>query len=296
MKVSIVILNWNTKELLKQCLESLKKSRGDLETEVIVVDNGSQDGSVEMIKQFKSSTPDLKLHFIANKKNLGFARGNNQAIKMATGDFVMLLNSDTIVQKGAIEKLAVYLIKSPKIAVASPLLLNKDGSIQKDPCYLKFPSPVTAFFYYNSFLKKIAVKFFPWLLFSTTDFSQPVEVEQLPGAAVMFRKEVLKKLKGFDESYPLYFEDVDLSFRIRKLGYKLVVVPGAKIIHLGRKSIEPLIKKEGIEKFYFLNFSSLFLFCEKNYSKFKACLIKMIIFSHLLLTLRFSLIKKLIKR
>lgn len=291
IKVSIIILNWNTKELLRQCLESLKKSRGDLRTEVIVVDNGSKDGSPQMVKK---DFPQAKL--IRNKQNLGFAKGNNQGIKVATGDFVMLLNSDTIVRKGAIEKLAVYLIKSPEIAAVSPLLLNKNGSIQKDPCYLKLPSPVTALFYYNPLLKKIAVKFFPSLLFSTTDFSHPIEVEQLPGAAIMLRKEILRKLKGFDESYPLYFEDVDLSFRIRKLGYKLAVVPEAEIIHLGRKSIEPLIKKEGIEKFYFLNFSSLFLFCEKNYPKFKTRLIKIVIFFHLFLTLKFSLIRKLVRR
>lgn len=303
MKVSIIILSWNTKQLLKQCLGSVtsdqqtatsKKPVTDHRspiTEVIVVDNGSTDGSPEMVRRY---FPWVRL--IRNKQNLGFARGNNQGIKAATGDLIMLLNSDTIVQKGAVEKLAVHLIKSLEIAAVSPLLLNEDGSTQRDPCYLKLPSPITVLFYYNSLLKKIAIKFFPWLLFSATDSSQPAAVDQLPGAAIMLKKEILKKLKGLDEAYLLYFEDVDLSFRIQKLGYGLEVVPEAKIVHFGRKSIKPLVQREGIEKFYFLNFSSLFLFCDKHYSELKTLLIKIIVFGHLFLTLKFGLIRKLLAR
>lgn len=286
-KVSIIVLSWNTKQLLGQCLRSLMS-----ELEIIVVDNGSRDGSPEMVRK---EFPGVKL--IRNKKNLGFAKGNNQGAQAAAGDLVMFLNSDTIVQNKAIEKLANTLSEMDnKVAAISPLLTNEDGSIQKDPCYLKFPSLLTTLFYYNKILKRLIVKFFPRIFFSATNFERLTEVDQLPGAAMMVRKEVFNKLGGFDESYPLYFEDVDLCFRMKKLGYKLMLEPKAEIIHLGRKSIEPVVKREGVEKFYFLNFKSLFLFCEKNYSRFKALLIKKIVFLHLLLTFKFDLIKALVAR
>ena len=243
----------------------------------------------------KKEFPQVKL--IRNRKNLGFAKGNNQGIRVATGDLMMLLNSDTIVQKGAIERLADTLSGlGTKVAAISPLLINQDGSVQKDPAYLRFPSLLTVLFYYNPILKSLVVRFLPQLFFSTTNFDRPTLVDQLPGAAVMIRKEILNKVGGLDEAYPLYFEDVDLCFRIKKLGYQLMVDPHSRVIHLGGKSLEPVVKKEGREKFYFLNFSSLFLFCEKNYSGFKTWLIKIIVFGHLFLGLKFGLIKALITR
>ncbi|MFZ5366155.1 MAG: glycosyltransferase family 2 protein [Patescibacteria group bacterium] len=289
-KVSLLILSWNTKNLLRDCLASLRLSK--FQPEIIVVDNASTDSSLEMVqKEF----PEVKL--IKNKINLGFAKGNNQAFRQAQGEVIMLLNSDTLVQKGAIEKLATSLMnQSEEIAAVSPLLLNEDGSVQRDPCYLKFPSPLFAIFYYNKFFKNLALRLFPFVLFSALKFEKPLQVDQLPAAAMMIRKKVWEKVGGFDENFPIYFNDVDLCFRLKKLGYKLMLIPDAKIIHFGRKSIEPVIRKEGIEKFYFLNFSSLFLFCEKNYSVWKTWLIKIIVFFHLFSTLKFNLIKQLIKR
>lgn len=284
-KISIIIPSWNTKELLKQCLQSLKS-----DFEIIVVDNASTDGSPEMVKK---EFPKVKL--VCNKENVGFAGANNQGAKLASGDLLLLLNSDTVIIDDTVKTLAHFINETENTAVC-PLILNEDRSVQKDPCYLRFPSPATALFYYNKILRQISVKIFPSILFSTTNFEKPTEIDQLPGAALMIRKEVFEKIGGLDERFPLYFEDTDLSFRLKKKGYKLMVVPEVKIIHFGRKSIDPIIKKGGMEKFYYLNFNSLFLFCEKNYSETKTVLIKLIIFLHLFSTLKFGLIKKLMAR
>lgn len=305
-RISIIILSWNTKELLRQCLESIYEDIGGYKIdinrykfEIIVVDNGSSDGSVEYLKaqsaERKTTAQKLKLKIIQNERNLGFAKGNNQGIKAAKGKHIMFFNSDTIAKKGALKRLTEHLDKNPGVGAVSPLVLNQDGSIQKDPCYLKFPSPLLTFFYYNKILRRLALNFFPQILFSAAGFEKSIEVDQLPGAALMARKNVLDKIGGFDEDYKLYFEDTDLSWRIRKLGWKLMVVPQAKIIHLGRKSIEPVIKKTGIEKLYFLNFSSLFLFCRKHYPSWKSTLIRVIVLLHLASTFKFRLILKLIK-
>jgi len=317
--VSIIILSYNTKELLRQCLESVVRCLviGDSErkkktastqpltpnTQVIVVDNRSTDGSFEMvqewwkgrkgIKSIKSTTGITQIKLIQNKENFGFARGNNQGVKVASGEYIFFLNSDTIVKSGAIIKLVDYLNNYPKIAAVSPLLLNEDGGIQKDPCYLKFPSPLFVFVYYNKLLRKIANNFFPKLLYSTLDFKNPSLVDQLPGAALMIRRQIFEKIGGFDQNFSHFFEDTDLSWRLKKQNYNLILVPEAEIVHLGRKSLEPKVKKEGVSSFYLLNFKSLFRFCQKNYKKAETLLIKAIIFFDLFTRLRLGLIKKL---
>ena len=287
IKVSIIILSWNTQNLLRDCLKSLQ----DLPSagyEIIVIDNASTDGSAGMVvREF----PEVRL--TRNKKNLGFAAGNNQGINLSNGKLVLFLNSDTLVQERSVEKLTQFIEENNEVGAVAPLLFNEDGSLQKDPCYLRFPSPLTVFLYYHKPLRNLTFKLFPSLLLSSTKFDKPVKVDQLPGAALMIRRNILKKIGGFDEKFPLYFEDTDLSFRVKKLGYKLVVVPETKVIHLGRRSIQPIVEKEGLERFYFLNFRSLFWFCEKNYPAWKTLLIKMVVFSHLLRGLKLSLMRKL---
>lgn len=280
---------------LKSQNQNLKLKTG---YEVIVVDNGSTDGSVETvlesIKSITSTTSITSLRLIENKENLGFAKGNNIGIKQAGGEYIMLLNTDTVVKEGAIEKLVDFLDESSdKVAAVSPLVLNSDGTIQKDPCFLRFPSPLFVLFYYNSLLKKLALKFFPKLLFSFVDFSKPSFADQLPGAAIMIRKKVLDKIGLFDEDYQIYFEDADLCLRMKRAGYKLMLEPLAQIVHLGRQSIKSLIDKEGIEKFYLLNFQSLFRFCRKHYSKLEYLTVKAIILKQMLLTRKLKLFKKL---
>lgn len=290
IKISVIILSWNTKEILDRCLESLFK---DLRTfkissEVLVIDNASSDGSPELVEKKYQEVALIK-----NRMNVGFAKGNNQGLKMAKGKYVLFLNSDTLVKSRALEILIDYLDQNKDTAAVSPLLLNQDATIQKNPCYLRLPSLWIALFYYHNFLRNFIFKFFPSLFLSTTDFSVNQEVEQLPGAALMARKEILDQLNGFDENFPFYFEDSDLSLRIRKLNHKIKVIPLSKIIHLGGESAKNYVKEQGRDKYYLLNFRSLFYFCDKNYPRRKAFLIKTIIKLNLFLKLKINLLRNL---
>ena len=262
LKISIIILSWNTKNVLKQCLESLGK---DKNLEIIVIDNHSTDGSPEMVaKDF----PQIKL--IKNKQNLGFAKGNNQGIKVANGDLVMLLNSDTIVEKKTIEKLVIfYQGQKDKNLAFSPLLLSFDGVIQEQ-YYLKPPNLYQIFFYHNPFCRFWAMRT-PIKRLMISDLSlvkekKPFEVEQLTGTALMAPKEVWQKVGLLDEDYYFLFEDVDWSYRARKAGVKLFVVPEARIKHYGGASWQ---KKESLISFDFYrqHFISFLLFVRKNYGK-----------------------------
>lgn len=286
IKLSIIIPSWNTEMLLRQCLKSISAK-----FEIIVVENGSTDGSAEMVKK---EFPEVIL--IENKENVGFGKANNQAAIKAKGDYLLFLNSDTIVKESSLEQLIGFLDNNQEVGAVSPLLLNEDGSFQLDPCYLKFPSPLGSFVYYNKILRPIFFRLFPSFLLSARDFINPVEVDQLPGAALMIRKKIFDKTGGFDIRFPIYFEDTDLSFQIRKQGMKLFIIPQAKITHFGRKSIKPVIEKEGISKFLYFNFNSLFLFSEKNYSKTKDRLIKLAVYANLFFGFKFKLIQQLLSR
>ncbi len=139
----------------------------------------------------------------------------------------------------------------------------------------------------------MATIFFPEILYSTNKFVKECFVEQLPGAALMVRKNILDKITGFDESFKIYFEDADMCSKIKIEGYKLLLCPKAKVIHLGRQSIKPLIDKEGIEKFYFLNFNSLFKYCKRYLPVIDYSIIRMILFVQFIFSGKINLIRKL---
>lgn len=212
MKISIIILSWNTKSLLRDCLKSLK---GD--GEIIVVDNNSSDGSVQMVQ---TEFPKVKL--ILNKKNLGYGAANNQGIKMAKGDYLLLLNSDTVVKDEAPLKMAEFLAQNPQAGVVGCCLLNKDGSLQ--PSAGPFPSLGVSFV--MLFLEHW------WKNLARTSFAKTTEVDWVMGAALMFRREVIKKAGLMDEGIFMYMDEVEWCFRIKKAGFKVFFYPGAKIIHL----------------------------------------------------------------
>lgn len=285
---AIIIPSWNTKELLKNCLDSLKSLPPD-RFEIIVVDNGSVDGSWEIVKK---DFPRAKL--LRNEENIGFAKANNLAAKHTKSDLLFFLNSDTVVGAGTIETLTDFLLDNQKVGAVSPLIFNTDGSVQKDPCFLRLPGMLLLIVYYNKFLRNLFLRCFPMVVYSTNDFEQASEVEQLSGAALLVKREIFESVGGFDEDFPVYFEDSQLSLQIRKLGYKLMVIPKTNVVHFGRKSMEPTIKKEGENKFYYLNFYSLLLFCKKNYSSLKFLGCKLIVLFHLTLSLRFEVVKRLI--
>jgi len=244
VKVSIIILSWNTKKLLRQCVESILnnwKSGGENKglTEIIVVDNGSTDGSREFLRDIelkkyrnigknensKSLNPYTPISFkmILNKRNLGFGAGNNQGMRLAKGKYFLLLNSDTIVKNQAWLKMAEFMDRNPKVGVVGCRLLNPDGSWQPSCGY--FPNLAVAFL----------MLFAEHWLGSLVRFSpkKPKKVDWVMGAAMMIRPKVIEKAGLMDEGIFMYMDEVEWCWRIKKAGWKIMFWPGAEIIHLG---------------------------------------------------------------
>ncbi len=286
IKISIIILSWNTKDLLKKCLKSIP-----FYTEVIIVDNGSTDGTIHFLNSLK--WPNLKI--IKNKKNLGFAKGNNLGIKAATGDLIMLLNSDTVVEKKAIEKLInFYQEQEDKNLAFSPLLLNNDGSVQEE-YYMRFPNLWQVFGYHYPLFRFFTMRLPLKKLIVSQMKKEPFEIEQLPGAALIVPKEIWQKVGLLDENYPFLYEDVDWCWRAQKMGIKLFVLPEAKIIHLGGGSWKKKLTAKGYE-FYRDYFKALLLFVKKNYGEGKAKLFRFALLVNFLLRGKFRLFFAFLKK
>ena len=225
-KLSIIILSWNTEKLLKDCLKSIEKEAEILKKqkiEVIVVDNGSTDESAEMVKK---DFPEAKL--IKNNKNLGFAKGNNIGINKAQGEFIMLLNSDTVLEKGSLKTLLDFGFLK-KDSALSPLLFLPNNKPQID-YYMKFPNLWQIFLYHNPVLRQIVLKV-PFLQkkICSKPEEKPFMVDQLPGAALLASKKIWKKVGLLDEDYSFLYEDVDWCYRARKKKINLLVVPDSKV-------------------------------------------------------------------
>lgn len=219
MELTIIIVSYNTKDLLKKCLLSLIKERDDIwkQTEIIVVDNNSQDESVLMVKK---EFP--KVILIENKRNVGFSKANNQGIKIAKGGYIFLLNSDTELKGRSLTNMVDFLRKNINVGILAPRLLNTDNSVQNSVFY---PPTVTG-----------AIRQY-WLgkLNSFGQYSpnthDPVEVDAIVGAAMLIPKNVIDKVGMLNEKYFMYFEDLDYCRRVRNAGYKIIYFPDFEIIH-----------------------------------------------------------------
>ena len=230
MDVSIVILSWNTRQMLCQCVESVCARTNQINYEIIVVDNASSDGSADAVaNQF----PQVKL--IRNKENFGFARANNIGIRASTGRYVCLINSDVIVQDGCIEKLMEFMDKNPSVGLAGPRILNPDGGLQVSCRH--FPS------FWNNLCQVLGFnKLFPKSVF----FSEPFmkywshdeirKVDALSGCFWMVCRKALDEVGLLDEDFFFYGEDIDWCKRFHKAGWDVVFYPEAAAIHFGGAS------------------------------------------------------------
>ncbi|MEK7472732.1 MAG: glycosyltransferase family 2 protein [Patescibacteria group bacterium] len=217
-KLSIIILNYNTKELLSDCLKSVKEHMNEVPMEVIVSDNSSTDGSQIMIKK---NFPWVK--FIEGE-NEGFSKGNNRAKPYVKGKMVLFLNPDTIVYKDVFAKTVRYLEEHPKVGAVTCKLVLSDGSMDKD-IRRKFPTPRISF--NKLVLGKTREYYYEYIPESATH-----EVEAIQGAFFLSYKKLLDKVGWFDERYFFDGEDVDLCYQIHKAGYSLVYYPDVHITHL----------------------------------------------------------------
>lgn len=271
--LSVIIVNWNSLDCLKNCLDALKKDDYFKNFWVYVIDNNSSDDSQRVLQKNYSSW----VHLIFNNENLGFSKANNQVLKKVKTKYSLLLNPDTIVQKDAIKNMVLFLEENSQAGACGALLLNPNLTIQKNGFYIKLPSVLQVLFFYTHWKKysqrsKLLNDYF-WE--KDLSESQSTMVEQIPGACFLGRTEIFKKIHYLDEDYFLWFEDVELSWQFKKLGYKLFVVPSAKIIHIGGVSFgkwHQELKKE--VRF----FSSLFIYSSKHFNFLERFLVRIIIY------------------
>jgi GT2 family glycosyltransferase len=223
--VSVIIVNWNTRELLRACLDSLPWDSERVRIEAIVVDNASEDGSATMVaEQF----PQARV--LRNRENVGFVRANNQGLRAATGEFLFMLNSDTEVRPGAIERLVEVLAADERIGAVGPRLLNPDGTPQSNAA--PFPSVIHRFLparyesrYQHDLERRVQ---------ESPDHVAPVA--WLAGAALMTRRDVLERVGPLDERYFMWYDDIDWCQKLRAAGYERVFVADAVVAHHGRRS------------------------------------------------------------
>lgn len=236
MDLSIIIVNWNTKDLLLHCLESLYQGVKGIEKEILVVDNGSSDGSVGAVRE---KFPGVRL--IENPVNLGFAKANNQALSLGKGGYSLLLNPDTRVKAEAIPHMLTFMNSHPEAALVGAQLLNADGSKQNS--IANFPSLATELLN-KSLLRWLFPEKFPG---KERDYAGPVEVDSVIGACMLVRREAVEKVGLLDEEYFLFLEETDWCYRMKKAGWKIYHIPQAEIFHFQGKSAEAEKGKARIE-------------------------------------------------
>lgn len=242
MTLSIIIVNWNVKELLRKCLESVYggAKNASFGLEVIVVDNASTDGSAEMVKR---KFPQTAL--IANKTNQGFAKANNQGISLSKGDFILLLNPDTVILDNALGKSVEFMKKNKDCGVMGCKILNPDKTLQ--PSVRRFPKFLPIFLIFLKLPKILPnLKAINNYLATDFDYAKTQTANQVMGAFMMIRKEVFERAGLLDEKFFIWFEEVDFCKRVWENGYKVYYTPQAEIIHYGGQSFDQqkVIKKQ----------------------------------------------------
>jgi len=220
MPLSIIIVNFNTKDLTIRCVCSIIQSKPKVKYEIIIIDNASTDDSWGALKKLSKKYKNIRI--FGNKTNLGFAKANNLGISKARGKYILLLNSDTLVKEKAIDALYQFASKKVDAGVVGGQLINPDGSIQAS--VFRFPTIFRAFRQYWLGEKGVLDKFFP-------KTQEPCEVEAVVGAVFLITPSALKEVGKLDERYFMYFEDLDYCRRVAKAGLKVYYLPSAKIIH-----------------------------------------------------------------
>lgn len=267
MKVSIVIVNYNVRDFLEQCLHSVFRAADGIDSEVFVVDNHSVDGSQAMVR---NKFPQVNL--IENKENLGFSRANNQALIRVRGEYVLILNPDTVLEEETIRKCVLFMDSHPEAGALGVKMINGKGQFLPES-KRALPTPAVAFYKMFGLAKLFpnSQKFGKYhLTYLDTDKIHAVEI--LSGAFMFIRKEALDKAGIFDEDFFMYGEDIDLSYRITKEGYLNYYYPETTIIHYKGEST----KKSSIN-YVLMFYKAMLVFAGKHYSKSNVSLFSILI-------------------
>jgi len=230
VKLSIIIISWNVKNDLIRCLKSLYEYQPSNKFEVVVVDNASTDGTVEAIK---NNFPEVVV--LSNSENRGFAAANNQGIERSRGKYILLLNPDTIVHPDSLNILVNFMDGNADVGACGPKLLNEDGTIQ--PSARRFPTFRGALYRHTAlrFLRIFRNEYKKWLM-KDFDHKTQMDIDQVMGAALMVKRSITDRIGTMDEQFFMYYEEVDLCYRVKQAGWRVVFVPAAVITHFGGQS------------------------------------------------------------
>lgn len=262
MKLSIVIVSWNTADILAQCLDSIYEFPLKEEFEVWVVDNASTDGSVTMLNERFS-----QVRLIENENNPGFAGANNQAMQQCQGEYVLLLNPDTVILDDALNKMVSWLDAHGDVGALGPRILNPDHTLQTS----SYPRPTLSREFWR-LLKLDKLRPYGVYHMSAWDIAEPRQVEALLGACILIRRNLIEAIGLMDEDYFMYTEEIDYCYRISRAGWKLCWLPQATIIHYGGQSTQQV----AADMFLQLYKSKLFFF-RKHYGRLSGLMYKLIL-------------------
>lgn len=293
MTLSIIIVNYNSIDVLRNCLSSLTDLDAKINFEVIIIDNASS----ESITKLENFFPKYK--FLYNEKNIGFAAANNIGIKQAKGEFILLLNPDTLVNEYSFQPMIAYLENHDDVAIVGCKIYNADG--EKERSTHSFPSLLKEFMHANQFLKNFIgyesrfamflKKFFQSKSFeSYWDHNSIKEVDHVTGACMMIKKEAIDKVGLLDEAFFLYNEEVEWSLRFKSAGYKSVFVPDSSIIHLFGYSTKQRVQKQTVNNLLLERYRGMFYFFQKHYGSAKLFVLRFIVFQGFGLRLLFNYI------
>ncbi len=285
-KLSVVIVNYNVEFFLEQCLNSVRKALKHVSGEVFVVDNNSIDGSVEMVRQ---KFPEVVL--IANKDNRGFSKANNQAMEIAQGEYILLLNPDTVVEEDTFEKVVAFMDEHPDAGGLGVRMLDGKGKFLPES-KRGLPTPAVAFYkiFGLSRLFPRSKRFGKYHLGYLDEF-ETNEIDVLSGAFMLMRKTALDKVGLLDEAFFMYGEDIDLSYRIQKGGFKNYYFPETRIIHYKGEST----KKSSVN-YVFVFYRAMVIFASKHFSQKNAKLFSILINLAIYFRASLALFSRFIKR
>ena len=228
--VSVVIVSYNTREILRNCLQALFENSKGIAIEVFVVDNNSYDSSADMVK---NDFPSVRL--IANHQNLGFAAANNQAFVLAQGSYIFLLNPDAYIKPLSIEHCIAFMDRMPQCGLCGGKIISPAGSLE--PSARRFPSALSKLLTLSGLRGKFPQSpIINYHEFGGFAHDQPMEVDWVPGTFTIVRKKMLDEIGTFDERFYIYYEETDLCMRAKKAGWKIYFIPDAEVMHIGGAS------------------------------------------------------------
>lgn len=256
MDLTIIIVNYNVKYFLEQALHSLRKSTREISTQFIVIDNASDDGSVEFLRE---NFPWVDV--IANRENLGFSKANNQGLIRAEGGYILVVNPDTVVGEDTIKILLDFMDVHPDVGAIGPKLIDRGGKFELNS-RRGFPTPFAAFCKISG-LAQIFPRSRLFARYNLTylDPDTSSEVDALTGAFILIRREVYQQVGGFDEDFFMYGEDLDWCYRIKNAGWKIYYLPDARVIHYGGESV--LRSRVDTRRAFY---QAMYLFIRKHFS------------------------------